>query len=42
MFSEAETAANATVITVRPDAAERWDKILAFTGRTAPSIRAAA
>ncbi len=34
VFSEADTNSNSFTITIRPDAAERWDKILAFRGRT--------
>lgn len=32
VFSEPETASNARSITVRPEAAERWDKVLRFEG----------
>lgn len=42
VFSEAETAMNSATITVRPDTAERWDKILAFRGRSSPLLQAAA
>lgn len=35
VFSHEETAANSSTVAIRPDAAERWDKVLAFQGRPA-------